>query len=54
MIEESRRGRGRIGGGGIRAPCYSRCGKPGHNKHTCKEAVESSDSSTSNVISIDS
>ena len=54
VIEESRWGRGRIGGGGIRAPYYSRYSKPGHNKRTYKEAIESSNSSTSNVINVDS
>ena len=53
-MEESRRGRGRIGGGGIRAPCCSRCGKPSYNKRICKEDVGSSDPSTSNVINVDS
>ena len=41
-------------GGRTKVQCCSVCGKPGHNARTCKEAAESSDSSISSVIIINS
>jgi hypothetical protein len=54
VMQENRQGGGRAGGARTKARCCGVCGKPGHNARTCQEAVESSDSATSDVIIVDS
>jgi DDE superfamily endonuclease len=50
VMQENRQGSGRAGGARTKARSCGVCGKPGHNARTCKEAVEGSDSATSDVI----
>lgn len=54
VMQENRQRSGRVRGARTKAPCCSVCGKPGHNTRTCKEGAESSDSSISSVIVVDS
>jgi hypothetical protein len=54
LTQETRRDGGRAGGARTKVRCCGVCGKPGHNVRTCQEAVESSESSISDVIVVDS
>jgi hypothetical protein len=54
VMQENRQGGSRGGGARTKVRCCGVCGKPGHNARTCQEVVESSDSSTSDVIIVDS
>ena len=53
-VQEMQPEGGGAGGGRTRVRCCGVCGKPGHNARTCKEAAESSDSATSDVIIVGS
>jgi hypothetical protein len=50
VTQETQRVSSSIRGGRIKVRCCGLCGRPGHNARTCKEAVELSDSTASNVI----
>ena len=50
VIQEIRQNGGGPGGSRTKIRCCGVCGKPGHNVRTCKEAVESSDSSVSDSV----
>ena len=50
LAQETRENGGRVGGSRTKIRCCGVCGKPGHNARTCKEAVESSDSSVSDSV----
>jgi hypothetical protein len=50
VTQETRRGGGSIRGGRTKVRCCGLCGRPGHNARTCKEAVELSDSTASDII----
>jgi len=50
LVQETRQNGGGAGGSRTKIRCCGVCGKPGHNARTCKEAVESSDSSVSNSV----
>jgi len=50
LVQETRQNSSSTGGSRTKIRCYGVCGKPGHNARTCKEAVESSDSSVSNSV----
>jgi hypothetical protein len=50
VTQETRRGGGSIREGRTKVQCCGLCGRPSHNARTCKEAVELSDSTASDVI----
>ena len=52
LVQEIRQNGGGVGGSCTKIRCCGVCGKPGHNARTFKEAVESSDSSISNLVII--
>lgn len=54
LAQESLVTGGDTGGPRTRIRCCGVCGKPGHNARTCQEGAESSDSSISSVIIVDS
>lgn len=54
VMQENRQRSSRVRGARTKALCYSVCRKPGHNTRTCKEGAETSGSSISSVIVVDS
>jgi hypothetical protein len=50
---EGRRGGGQGGQARMKASRCGNCGKPGHNKRTCREVEEESDNLVSSTIIVD-
>ncbi|KFZ00543.1 hypothetical protein V500_01022 [Pseudogymnoascus sp. VKM F-4518 (FW-2643)] len=53
VLQVERQGSPRTRGSCTKTRCCGVCGKPGHNARTCQEAIESSDSTASDVIIVD-
>lgn len=52
IAQETKQSSSRVQGGRTKIKCCGTCGKPGHDVRTCQEVAESSDSTTSDTITV--